>query len=125
MEVFCGNYKDYKLKKRIPWLRYIFIFMLVCGTTAATPAVISYYWDGKHSEHTLTEEAARAIAADESQDFNRRLAAFNQSVASARTTMKLALSLTSDPEFEVHAQIQLRNLRVLLNQLLEKDESKE
>ena len=62
MEVFCGNYKDYKLKKRIPWLRYIFIFMLVSGATAATPAMISYYWDGRNSEATLeVREAIRLV----------------------------------------------------------------
>ena len=114
MEVYCGNYLDYKPKKRIPWLRYIFILLLVTGTTAATPAVISYYWDGKNSID-LPEEPSRVIAEDVSRPFHIRLAAASNAYTGAYETIDVLFRLMDESEFRIHELVNLRNLRKLIN----------
>lgn len=112
MEIYCGNYMNSKLKKRIPWLRYISILLLVSGTTAATPAMISYYWDGTHSEHTLhVGEAARIVLDGNVPNAMRRSAGLRTYIIAKNAIRALNEAQTFDAQVGSDAVLSLERLK--------------
>jgi len=103
MKVYCGDYWKDAPKKRFPWLKACLVFVGLALTTAATPAMVAYYWNGQNSTETLAHtEALRLMQDDAAYEPSRLSAArklFHLSKSSIQALKKAAVdgnNLASD-----------------------------
>jgi hypothetical protein len=115
MKAYCGEYWKYVPEKRFPWKRLAMIVLILGLTTAATPAMVAYYWNGQNSTATLpVEEALRLVQDREANVSMRKSAVFKVFNATLKAIEALQTARTIEDEVSENAGIYLNKLRISL-----------
>ena len=64
MKIYCGDYMNYKTPRRHRWGVLGIVAACLLFTSAATPAMINYYWNGQNGTKNLALEEAIRMAGD-------------------------------------------------------------
>jgi len=116
MEVLCGNYlEDAPRRRRFPWFRLIAGLLVLAGVAAATPAVVSYYWNGRHSEYLSTEEAYDLVLDHRAPDA-MRTSALAELFLRSNKMIDYLLQAQDIPPLSAPAKVYLQRLRTKLAQ---------
>lgn len=115
MKVYCGDYWKYTPPRRFPWKRLALITLGAALTMAATPAMVSYYWNGQHSAETLAFEEARRILVDTGMPETRRTSAAGRVFVNAKGSIKALLQAgEGGDKTAADSRIYLNKLKQLL-----------
>lgn len=88
MKIYCGDYSNWQPPRRVAWKKIALIVLCVGVTTAATPAMVSYYWSGRRSAQTLPVSEAIQLVRDGEAASPKRISAAGKLFFSANEAIK-------------------------------------